>query len=89
MTGGPLIAAQPDVTEDEAVELLILRDRFGLSAEDVWARLPAWEVELLLAYARSSSEGEEDGGGSAREPGPGVGVRGAPPRAALDLPFET
>jgi hypothetical protein len=87
VTGGPLIAAQPDVTEDEAVELLILRDRFGLSAEDVWARLPAWEVELLLAYARSSGEGEEDGG-SARATRREVGVRGAPPLAALDLPFE-
>lgn len=37
------------MTPEQAAELVLLRRHFGLSAEQVYRVLPAWEVELLAA----------------------------------------
>lgn len=53
MNLGQLIAAEvPDLTEEEAADLILLRKEYGISAREAHMELPAWEVHLLLSAAR-------------------------------------
>ena len=61
---------------------MLLRERFGLSAADVYHGLPGWEVDLLLSAVRQDEPGDD----SAGQPAPRGGTPdpwGSPP----DLPI--
>ena len=47
-----LVAEVPDLTEEEATDLILLRKEYGIGAREAYAELPAWEVQLLVAAAR-------------------------------------
>ena len=39
----------PEVTEQEAIDLVLLRKHYGIGAHDAYLTLPEWEIDLLLA----------------------------------------
>lgn len=47
-----ITAEVPELTDEEAADLLTLRREYGISAREAWTELPAWEVQLLVAAAR-------------------------------------
>lgn len=64
--------ATPDADDDEVRDLVLLRERFGLGAREVYQVLPAWEAELLAAAARHDQDPERGdgvlGGGPVPDP---------------------
>jgi hypothetical protein len=59
---GRLITAQvPDLTDEEALDLVLLRKEYGISAREAWTELPAWEVQLLVGAVRPDENVEDAG----------------------------
>lgn len=56
-----MFAAQvPDLTQEEAIDLVLLRKVYGISAREAWLELPEWEVELLLAALPERNQSDSD-----------------------------
>jgi hypothetical protein len=76
----------PELTADQAAELVALRKAYGLSAADIYGpdALPAWEVDLLVAAIAPPDTGEDERPpDTAAAPGSGRDEF-APPPALLD-----
>jgi len=78
---GGLFAAQiPDLTSEEAIDLVLLRKNYGISAREAYFEIPEWEVELLLAALPERNEAELD-----EETEPLDDPWAAPPQELTDL----
>lgn len=55
-----LVAEVPDLTEEEATDLILLRKEYGIGAREAFTELPAWEVQLLVAAARPMGPADMD-----------------------------
>ena len=76
-----MFAAQiPNLTSEEALDLVLLRKHYGISAREAWLELPEWEVELLLAALPERNEAELD-----EETEPLNDPWAAPPQELTDL----
>lgn len=57
--GQMIVADVPDLSDEDAMDLVLLRKEYGIGAREAWTVLPAWEVTLLLSAARPVGGGEE------------------------------
>ena len=39
----------PELTEQEALDLVLLRQHYGIGARAAYLEIPEWEIELLLS----------------------------------------
>jgi len=74
---GQLIAGEiPDLTDEEIMDLVLLRKEYGIGAREAWCELPAWEVALLCSAVRPVESADIEDEGDPFE---------APPKELADL----
>jgi hypothetical protein len=79
----------PELSEEERLELYLLRKHFGISAEEADKLLPAWEVRLLLEQLADEMEALAAArGGAEPEPDPAARVTGGDPWSAAPKGLE-